>query len=71
MQTLPEIPAAIASRPAKLYTDLFEVLQVLQDEMVEADDRAIVATMLYLFRSGQIQFLRQVDWHCCDDMTAA
>lgn len=54
-----------------LTTNLFEVCRILQDEMAAADDATVAATVLYLLRSGQMKFLRNVALDLCDDMTAA
>jgi hypothetical protein len=63
----------LESQPAtpqstKLYTNLYEVLQILQDEMVTTDDSAIVATVLYLLQSGRLQFLRPLPNDSVDDL---
>jgi len=70
MYTLLESQPAAAQHATTLYTNLYEVLQILQEEMVTTDDSAIVATVLYLLQSGRMQFLRPMACDCTDDLCA-
>lgn len=71
MQTPCQTPPAATQHTTTLTTNLYEVCKILQDEMAAADDAAITAAVLHLFRSGQMKFLHNVEIDLYDDMTAA
>lgn len=67
MQTPRETQLTAPRHTTTLTTNLYEVCRILQDEMAAADDATIVATVLYLLRSGQMKFLHNVALDLCDD----
>ena len=58
------MPALLANRPATpqhatiQYTNLYEILTMLQEGTSATDDSTIVATVQRLVQSGRLQFLR-------------
>jgi hypothetical protein len=64
MQTVLKPP--LSPKPKTITTNLYELIETVQREIGTENDALVVATVMYVLRSGRAKFLNSMETHHCN-----
>jgi hypothetical protein len=66
MQTVLQPPVSPIPESKTITTNLYELIETVQREIGAENDELVVATVMYVLRSGRAKFLNSMGTHHCN-----
>ena len=66
MQTVLKAPLSTAQKPRTITTSLYKLIEAVQTVIGPENDEFVVATVMYVLRSGRATFLNSVGASHCN-----
>jgi hypothetical protein len=66
MQTVLKPPLSPTPKSKTITTSLYELIETVQREIGTENDELVVATVMYVLRSGHAKFLNSMGTHHCN-----
>jgi hypothetical protein len=66
MQTVLKPPLSTTQNSRTITTSLYELIETVQREIGSENDELVVATVMYVLRSGRAKFLNSLEVNHCN-----
>jgi len=66
MQTVLRPPMSTTQKAKTITTSLYELIETVQREIGSENDELVVATVMYVLRSGRAKFLNSMETNHCN-----
>jgi hypothetical protein len=66
VKTMLKPPLNTTQRPTTITTNLYEIIEAVQNQVGPEDDELVVATVMYLLRTGRATFLHNRGANHCN-----
>ena len=66
MQTVLKPPLSTTQKSKTITTSLYELIETVQREIGSESDELVVATVMYVLRSGRAKFLNSMEANHCN-----